>query len=119
VEPALVLVVDDNPGFRRLARKMLERAGFRVAEAVDGGEAVAEAARLQPELVLLDIQLPDVDGFAVARSLAAARLPARVVLTSAREASEFGDRIETSSAIGFLPKTELSGAALRVLLARR
>jgi CheY-like chemotaxis protein len=113
---SLVLVVDDYAGFRRLARRVLERAGFRVAEAANGAEAVAAAERLQPDLVLLDIQLPDVDGFAVARSLADSSYPAPVVLTSTREAAEYGDRIDRSGAIAFLPKTEFSGAALRALL---
>jgi CheY-like chemotaxis protein len=118
VQAALVLVVDDHPGFRRLARRVLERAGFRVAEAVDGAEAVAEAERLRPDLVLLDVQLPDLDGFAVARSLAERGHPARVVLTSTREAADYGDRLRASSAVAFLPKTALSGAALKALLAR-
>ncbi|MFL5950721.1 MAG: response regulator transcription factor [Gaiellaceae bacterium] len=116
---ALVLVVDDHPGFRRLARRTLELSGFRVAEAVDGAEALTEAARLRPDVVLLDIQLPDVDGFAVARSLAETDCPAPVVLTSTREAADYGDRIGRSSAVAFLPKTALSGAALRALLERR
>jgi CheY-like chemotaxis protein len=98
---------------------MLERGGFRVAEAADGAEAVAEAERLRPDVVLLDIQLPDVDGFTVAQSLADSEHPARVVLTSTREAADYGERIHASSALGFLPKTALSGAALRALLAGR
>jgi CheY-like chemotaxis protein len=117
VRPALVLVVDDHPGFRRLARRMLERAGFTVAEAESGADAVAAAAELQPDVVLLDIQLPDVDGFAVARSLAVSEHPSPVVLTSTREASDYGERISASSAIAFLPKTDFSGAALRKILA--
>jgi CheY-like chemotaxis protein len=96
---------------------MLERAGFTVAEAVNGAEAVAAAADLQPDVVLLDIQLPDVDGFAVARSLALSEHPSAVVLTSTREASDYGERIGASSAIGFLPKTDFSGGALRRILA--
>ena len=80
---------------------------------------VAAASRLLPDLVLLDIQLPDTDGFAVARSIAETRHPAPVVLTSTREASDYGDRIAESSAIAFLPKTDLSGRALRKLMGRR
>ena len=118
VDRALVLVVDDHAGFRRLARRMLERAGFAVVEAASGTDAVAAAADLKPDVVLLDIQLPDVDGFAVARSLAASKHPSAVVLTSSREASDYGERISASSAIAFLPKTDLSGSALRELLAR-
>jgi len=114
----LVLVVDDHPGFRRLARRLLERGGFAVAEAATGADAVRAAGRLRPDLVLLDIQLPDRDGFAVAGSLRGLQHPCVVVLTSSREASDYGDRIGSSGAIAFLPKTELSASSLRRLLAR-
>ena len=119
VRAALVLVVDDHPAFRQLARKLLERAGFQVAEATDGAEALAEAERLRPDVVLLDVQLPDTDGFAVAQSIAAADHSPPVVLTSSREAADFGERIRGSSAAGFLPKTALSGAALKAFLPQR
>lgn len=95
---------------------MLERAGFVVSEAGSGAEAVVAAEGLRPDVVLLDIQLPDVDGFAVAQSLAKSDHPPPVVLTSTREAADYGDRIGESSAIAFLPKIEFSGAALRELL---
>jgi CheY-like chemotaxis protein len=113
---ALVLVVDDHADFRRLARRILESAGFGVAEAGTGAEAVAAVSELRPDAVLLDIQLPDLDGFAVARRLADEGHEATVVLTSTREASDYGDRIASSPVAGFLPKTELSGPALRSLL---
>jgi CheY-like chemotaxis protein len=117
VAAAVVLVVDDQADFRRLARRILEAAGFGVVEAASGLEAVAAAAELRPDAVLLDIQLPDLDGFAVARRLATAANRATVVLTSSREASDYGERIASSPVAGFLPKTELSGSALRTLLA--
>jgi CheY-like chemotaxis protein len=115
------LIVDDHDGFRTFARGMLEAAGFTVTEAATGAEATEAARIAQPGLVLLDIQLPDFDGFEVARRLAAgpAGGPAPVVvLTSTREASDYGGRIAASPAAGFLPKDQLSGAVLRRFLAR-
>jgi CheY-like chemotaxis protein len=118
---ASILIVDDHDGFRAMARGMLEAAGFTVAEAATGAEAAEAARTVRPGLVLLDIQLPDFDGFEVARRLAAqagAQVGAPViVLTSTREASDYGGRITSSPAAGFLPKDELSGAALRRFLA--
>ena len=116
---AAILIVDDHDGFRTFARGMLEAAGFTVAEATTGAEATEAARTIRPGLVLLDIQLPDFDGFEVARRLAAAPAPAPVVvLTSTREARDYGGRIAASPAAGFLPKDQLSGAALRRFLAR-
>jgi DNA-binding NarL/FixJ family response regulator len=80
---------------------------------------MTEASRLRPDIVLLDVQLPDVDGFEVAESLAEAQHSPPVVLTSTREAADYGERIRSSSAVGFLPKTALSGSALKALLGRR
>ena len=112
------MIVDDHDGFRSFARGMLEAVGFTVAEAATGAEATHAARTVRPGLVLLDIQLPDVDGFEVARRLAAvAGDPAPVVvLTSTREARDYGARIASSPAAGFLPKDQLSGAALRRFL---
>jgi CheY-like chemotaxis protein len=123
VQPAeAILIVDDHDGFRSFARGMLEAAGFTVAEAATGAEATEAARTLRPGLVLLDIALPDFDGFEVARRLAAAAsagAPAPVVvLTSTREARDYGGRIAASPAAGFLPKDQLSGAALRRFLAQ-
>ena len=118
---AAILIVDDHDGFRAFARSMLEADGFTVTEAATGAEATEAARIVRPGLVLLDIQLPDFDGFEVARRLAAvpAGDPAPVVvLTSTREARDYGARIAASPAAGFLPKDELSGAALRRFLAR-
>ena len=114
-----VLVVDDHDGFRAFARKMLEAAGFTVAEAASGAEATATAQLVQPWLVLLDVQLPDFDGFEVARRLARHEHQPVIVLTSTREASDYGGRIASSPAAGFLPKDQLSGAALHRFLAGR
>jgi CheY-like chemotaxis protein len=114
---AAILVVDDHDGFRALARTMLEMAGFTVAEAATGAEATEAARIIRPRLVLLDIQLPDVDGFEVARRLAGQEHGPVIVLTSTREASDYGRQISSSPAAGFLPKDQLSGAAMRRFLA--
>jgi CheY-like chemotaxis protein len=115
---AAILIVDDHAGFRAFARAMLEAAGFTVAEAATGADATQAARKVRPSLVLLDIQLPDFDGFEVARQLAADDDSPVVVLTSTREASDYGGLITASPAAGFLPKDQLSGAALRPFLPR-
>jgi CheY-like chemotaxis protein len=117
VQPsAAILIVDDHDGFRTFARRMLEAAGFTVAEAATGAEATEAARTVRPGLVLLDIQLPDFDGFEVARRLTAQAGAPVVVLTSTREASDYGGRIAASQAAGFLPKDQLSTVALRRFL---
>jgi DNA-binding NarL/FixJ family response regulator len=114
-----VLIVDDHPSFRASARRLLEAEGFTVVgEAVDGREAIAAAQELEPEVVLLDVQLPDIDGFEVAERLAALGLPSAVVLTSSRNAAEYGPLVAETPVRGFIPKAELSGAVLTGLLSR-
>ena len=112
-----VLIVDDHGGFRESARALLEAEGFAVVGcAADGASALAAVRRLRPEVVLLDVQLPDLDGFAVARQLAAAPDPPRVVLISSRDAAAYGRRLDAAPACGFLAKRELSGASLAALV---
>ena len=114
-----MLIVDDHPGFRSAARALLEADGFDViGEAADGESALAAAERLRPGLVVLDIQLPDLDGFAVAERLATGSKPVpAVVLVSSRTVSSYRRRLAASPALGFVAKSELSGAALSALLA--
>jgi DNA-binding NarL/FixJ family response regulator len=115
-----VLIVDDHPSFRATARALLECEGYEVVgEAHDGVSALAAAAELHPQLVLLDVQLPDLDGFEVARRLLAQSNGSGpdIVLTSSRDGSDFGPLVAQSGARGFVPKAELSGAALAALLA--
>jgi CheY-like chemotaxis protein len=114
--PAVILIVDDYDGFRASARMMLEMAGFTVAEAASGAEAMAATRIIRPRLVLLDIQLPDADGFEIARQLASQEDGPVIVLTSTREASDYGGQVAASPAAGFLPKDELSGAAMHRFL---
>lgn len=108
-----ILIVDDHSGFRRWSRTLLELDGFEVVgEAADGRSGLAAARALNPDLVLLDVRLPDISGFDVADALARDEQPPVVVLTSSRDASEYGSRVHSNGASGFLPKRRLSGAAL-------
>jgi two-component system response regulator EvgA len=112
-----VLIVDDHPSFRASARRLLEAEGFEVVgEAGDGHAAIAAAEQLKPDLVLLDVQLPDLDGFEVAARLAALGLPSSVILTSSRNPAEYGQLATDNAVRGFVPKAELSGAVLTALL---
>ena len=112
-----VLIVDDHPSFRGTARALLESEGFEVVgEAADGASAIEAVELLHPEVILLDVYLPDIDGFEVAAILTRnGRAPA-IVLTSSRDARDFGPLVEQSGARGFIPKAELSGATLAALL---
>ncbi len=110
-----VLIVDDHPSFRASARMLLECEGYVVVgEAEDGRSAVRAVRELQPDLVLLDVQLPDIDGPEVAARLAEANgaSPA-IILTSSRDLEDIG---VLSGVRGFIPKSELSGATLEALL---
>ncbi len=116
--PTTVLIVDDHPGFRRSARKMLETDGYEVVgEAEDGRSALSQLSALRPQLVLLDVVLPDADGFELAERLAVLDPAAAIVLVSSHDRSDFGPLVTRCSVRGFLPKDELSGAALTELLA--
>ena len=112
-----VLVVDDHPSFRKTARALLESEGFEVVgEAVDGATAIEAAKLLRPDVVLLDVYLPDIDGFDVVAELTRNGSPSAIVLTSSHDARDFGKLVEGSGVRGFIPKAELSGAALSQLL---
>jgi CheY-like chemotaxis protein len=112
-----VLVVDDHAGFRARARMLLEAEGYEVvAEAGDGASAVTEVRRLRPDVVLLDVQLPDLDGFDVAARITGGEDAPIVLLTSSRDWSDSPDLIARSGARGFVRKDELSGEALGSLI---
>jgi DNA-binding NarL/FixJ family response regulator len=111
-----VLIVDDHAEFRRSARALLEAEGFEViGEAADGASALIGAARLHPRLVLLDIQLPDLDGFEVAERLADSSDPPAVILTSTRSAGSYRRRLASTPVLGFIAKADLTGEALAAL----
>jgi DNA-binding NarL/FixJ family response regulator len=108
-----VLIVDDHAPFRSLARRLLVAGGFQVVgEAADGAGALAATRDLAPDVVLLDVQLPDLDGFAVAEALARGRPEPVVVLVSSRALLDYGSRVAASTARGFIAKAELSGETL-------
>lgn len=112
-----LLIVDDHDGFRAVARAMLEEDGFDVVgEAVDGGTAVTATTNLRPGVVLLDVHLPDLDGFTVSEHLAALPDPPVVVLISSRPLGELRQRVTDSPVAGFIPKDELSGPSLTALV---
>ena len=115
--PTTVVIADDHPSFRASARAILEADGFEViAEADTGAAALAASRLLSPDVMLLDVQLPDMDGFAVLEQLHANGGGPAVVLVSSRDASDYGGLIAQSGARGFIPKAELSGTALSDLL---
>lgn len=115
-----VLIVDDHPTFRATARLLLESEGFEVVgEASDGKSAVDQVAALSPDLLLLDVQLPDTDGFEVARRVSADSGGPAVILISSRDGGDFGGLVRSCGACGFIPKAGLSGERLRSLLQDR
>ncbi len=111
-------MVDDHAGFRAEVRRFLESLGYDVvAEAVDGASAVVAARKFAPDIIVLDVVLPDMDGFGVARQLAARGVTSRVILVSTREASDYGSRVASCGAVGFIAKADLSSASFQALAA--
>jgi CheY-like chemotaxis protein len=112
-----VLIVDDHAAFRSFAHRVLVADGLDVVgESADGAAAIAAVTGLRPDVVLLDVQLPDMDGFAVAEVLATQENPPAVVLVSSRSRQDYGTLVDTSSAVGFIAKAALSGDLVRRLV---
>ena len=115
--PPTVLVVDDHQSFRRLARRLLETAGFTVVdEAADGASALAAVRALRPDVVLLDVLLPDTNGLELAETLASEPPTPVVVLTSSRSAADLQPSLGRSSARGFIAKRDLTAASFAALI---
>jgi DNA-binding NarL/FixJ family response regulator len=115
--PPRIVIVDDDPSFLATVRLLLEDEGFVVVgEALNGLDGVAAVAELDPDIVLVDVNLPDIDGFEVAQRVADGGRAPPVVLTSIRSAGDFGDLVETSGARAFIMKAEISGEALAEIL---
>jgi two-component system, chemotaxis family, chemotaxis protein CheY len=117
--PSRVLIVDDHPGFRGEARTLLEAAGYEIVGEVATATAAPEAAAsLQPDLVILDIGLPDGSGLDATAAIRAAAPRTAVVLVSVRPATDYGRRLTESGATGFISKAELSAAAIDRVIRR-
>jgi DNA-binding NarL/FixJ family response regulator len=112
-----ILIVDDHAAFRTAARRLLEADSYDVVgEAPDGESALAATRSLAPDVVLLDVQMPGMDGFEVAERLAQDDDPPAVVLVSTLDSSDVEARLDRAHVRGFLPKDRLSGPALDALL---
>ena len=103
-----ILIVDDHVQFRATARALLECDGFEVVGEAPTGEAGLDAARtLKPDVILLDVRLPDIDGFAMAERLTAGGQGPAVILTSSSDDPLYQDRAMRSGARGFVAKHDL------------
>lgn len=114
-------IVDDNDHFLRVARDLLEREGITVVGVASTSvEALRQARELRPDVTLVDIDLGEESGFDLARRLASARgvRAPGVILISGHTEGDFADMIADSPALAFLPKSDLSGTAIRGILAR-
>jgi DNA-binding NarL/FixJ family response regulator len=112
-----VLVIDDHEGFRACARKLLQEEGFEViGEAADAASGIAAARELRPDIVLVDVQLPDFDGVLASKRIGVLNGKSAIILISSRDLADLGDALAESPALGFIPKSELSGDAIRELL---
>jgi DNA-binding NarL/FixJ family response regulator len=114
-----VLVVDDHEGFRASARKLLEAEGFEVVgEAADAASGMDQVAELHPDVVLLDVHLPDIDGVQACKWMSTLNGGSAIILISSHDISDLGGALSECPAIGFIPKSELSGEALSEVLSR-
>jgi DNA-binding NarL/FixJ family response regulator len=112
-----VLIVDDHPGFRACARDLLRYEGFEVVgEAADAATAIAATRELRPDVVLLDVYMPGVDGIEASKEIATLNGGTAVVLVSSRDLTDLAAAMADAPARGFISKSELSGAAIRELV---
>jgi two-component system response regulator EvgA len=112
-----ILIIDDDSRFGVQVGELLTADGFVViGQAVDGPSGLEAARSLRPEFVLVDIGLPDMDGFEVARRLSADGWRPQVILTSSRDARAYGRRLASVACLGFIPKERVSGDAIRALV---
>lgn len=115
-----VLIVDDHATFRNRLRVMLEAEGVNVvAEAADGASAFQAVDTVDADVILLDVHLPDIDGFEIARRLCERAVPAAVILISSRDVTDFAGSLASSPAHGFISKADLTPQAISELLLER
>lgn len=115
-----VVIVDDHADFRAQATELLQSAGYVVVGSCPDGRSGLDAiAALRPDVVLLDVQLPDIDGFGVMAQVDTLAVCPAVVLISTREAADYGGRVGRSGAAGFITKAELSAQSLAQVIALR
>ena len=113
-----LLIIDDHAAFRAGARALLEADGYEVVgEAGDARTGLAAAGSLRPDVVLLDVRLPDMDGFHVANRLTENGCAAAIIVTSSSDDPLYPERALRSGARGFVAKHDVCGAALDRLLA--
>ena len=112
-----LLIVDDHDAFRSFVRSLVDADGFEVTgEAADGESALGAVEQLHPDVVLLDVQLPGIDGIEVAERLASRGDAPDVILMSTRDASDYGRRLRDSRALGFIQKDQISAETLAAVL---
>ena len=114
-----VVIVDDNEAFRERTRTLLDAEGYEVVgEAGDGAGGLRLLRELRPDIALLDVQLPDTDGFTLAERAGAADGETRVIIISTREAADYASSVSRCGALGFVSKADLCDRALREILDR-
>lgn len=101
-----ILVIEDNLQNRYLFKLLLQKEGYEVLEAAEGASGIAMALACKPDLILLDIQLPDLDGYQVARSLRKDTKTARTPIVAVTSYAMVGDREKTIAAgcTGYIEK---------------
>ncbi len=113
-----ILIVDDHAAFRALARRLLQADGYEVVGEAPTGQAGLDAAvALAPDVVLIDVRLPDIDGFQLAGRLASSGCAAAIVVTSSSDDPLYPKRAAASGARGFVAKHDVCGAALDRIVA--
>ena len=119
MSPVQVLTVDDQPVFLEAARALIASTpGFDlVGEATSGAEAISAIERLQPDMVLLDVRMPGLDGIETARWLTANRSKAVIVLVTGHDVEDVQTLAEQAGAVALIVKERLRPALLRELWA--